>query len=309
MAWTNVYTATGGSDTEAETFWTYFLDTYLNSKEEWTVTAHPNGDGNYRSVQITRPNIYDNGADSTCHMWVRFYGSIGWYEWRWYFDRTYTTTPGDLGTYTSTVSTMTRDWHDFSGSFRVWESSTDPRAILVTKGKWIAFYWPGPENWMLKQDEEWNNGNRPGDISGSAQLGPYVGSAAYQGPITCGYPVTTSTYAYGMVPDFGGNASQVGQTTPPEPLMLAGVSFFTNTGSNSYPGISSIQLFPRTGTDVLVWDPAETSTDDDRYFADATTAGVLMFNTSDNKYYLTGDSDLSKRFCVFDMGTTEPDFS
>ena len=286
----------------------YFLDTYLNSKDEWVVSAHPNGDGNYRSVQITLPNLWNDGNNATSYFWIRLYegAADSPHEWRWYIDRTYTSVPGDLGTYPSTAYAMDSDWHDFVGDWRIWESDLNPRSILVTKGKWIAFYWPGPDKWLLKEDPAWDGSY----ANHGCQVGPYIGQN-YESLMHSGYPSGSAGTPYALVPDVGGEGNMSLQNPAGVPAMMAGVGFLsTSVASTSmFTTSSSNPILPRTDADCLIWLPGSNAVSAARNLASSSATGVVLYNTSNGRYYLTGDQNLTNRFMVWDMGTTEPDLS
>ena len=307
MAWSSVYSQSYATNADSHTFMVYLFDTYLNGKTEWSVSAHPDSSAYKRSVSISLPSPWNGGSNVSSYFWVTW-GSTSPSSWTWYEDGTYTTVPGDLGTYSINAWSSSSLWTNFSGDWRIWESSTDTNAVLVTKGKQVIFFWPGPSEWMARPDNSWNGSS---DNSGSS-FGPYVASTWPQ-LINGNYPVTdgNNTADYTMTVDVG-----TGYTTDKSGLgggpywLIPGVQWMSGTSTSSnYPSTHSSAAFPRTGADIA-WYFSDTNNDVDRHLtANTSSSWTLLFESNGSKYWLIGSSDLNKQCLALDMGTSEPDFS
>jgi hypothetical protein len=202
---------------------------------------------------------------------------------------------------------MGSNWYDFGGSWRIWQSDLNPKSILVTKGKFIAFYWSGPDKWLLREDPLWDGSY----ANKGCQVGPYTGHN-YEGLMQSGYPSSVDNFnSYALMPDVGGSSVMTNQNAASEPAMMAGVGWISSelATTNFYPAFSSNPILPRTDVDCLVWLPGANASRSSRYIASSSSVGMVLYNTSADRYYLAGNQDLTKRFMLWDMGTTEPDLS
>ena len=306
MAWSTVYTQAYSTNADSHSLMTYLFDTHLPSKTGWTVSAHPDASSFKRSVKLSLPSPWKGGADAACYFWVTW-SNTGPTTWTWYEDSTYTTTPGDLGNDTSNSWGTATAWSSFTGDWRIWESSTDPQAVLVTKGKKPVMFWPGPTQWFLRDDTNWDGTS---DTNGSC-FGPYIAQA--YGQLMCAnYPHSfgTSSSEYVMTTDIGHTATDWSALGGGPYWLLPGVQWMTSPSTTSvYPQSASILALPRTGADIA-WYLPDANTDQNREFE--TASGVpwtLLFESNNSKYWLMGTSDLSRQALAFDMGATEPDFS
>lgn len=308
MAWSNVYTQSYSTNADTHTFLVYFFDTYLNGKTEWTVSSHPDTLAYKRSVSITLPSPWNGGNNVSSYFWLTWGSTTNPVNYTWYEDETYTTVPGDLGTSTLNAWTNNAQWSNFTGDWRIWESSTDTSAILVTKGKQVTFFWPGPSEWMARPDNSWDGSSN----NGGSCYGPYIASVWPQ-LINQNYPVTDGNVSsdYIMTVDFGSGYTSDKSGLGGGPYwLIPGVQWMSSTGTSSnYPTPQSSAAFPRTGADIA-WYFSDTNNNVNRHLTSNVSAPwTLLFESNQSKYWLLGSSDLNRQCLALDMGAVEPDFS
>lgn len=311
MAWSTVYTQAYSTSADNHTFLTYFFDTYLSGKSGWTTGSHPSGSSTKRVASLTLPSPWENGANATCYYWIDWISPTSSSYWTWYEDATYTTTPGDLGTDTTNGWTSNgASWSSNTGDWRIWESSTDSNAIMLTKGRKVYFYWPGSSEWMVRVDSNWDGStdNR------STHIGPYIGQSP-SGLAHANYPLGSGTSGtkYVLVPDLGNNTTSFSSMPGGPYWFLGGVAWlFSDAASGTstvYPDDDSSPALPRTGADTA-WFYYDGNTQTSRNFiANAADEWAVLLETNTNKYWMIGNSDVNKQCLAFDMGATEPDLS
>lgn len=305
MAWSTVYTQSYSGTADSQTFLEYFFDTHLPTKNGWNISAHPSGLAYQRSVELSLPSPWLNGANASCYFWVNWATSSTPNGWVWYQDATYTSVPGDLGTDSTNSWTSSTAWPDFGGDWRIWESSTDPEGVLVTKGRAVIFYWPGPSVWSLRVDQNWDG--TTDDVSSS--YGPYIGQN--YGNLMCGnYPTTTagSSNEYSMTVDTGVGVRDYSGMSGGPYWLIAGVQWMTSSTS-AIPDSTATVAIPRTGADTA-WFLPDANTVTARYICTSSnTPWALLFESNTSSYWLLGTSDLNKQALALNMGSSEPDFS
>jgi hypothetical protein len=284
----------------------YLFDTYLPTKTGWTVSAHPDASAFKRSVKLSLPSPWAGGSNTSCYWWITW-GSTSPSSWIWYEDATYTTVPGDLGTDTTNYFGTATAWTGFPGAWRIWECTTDPQAILVTKGKMVIMFWPGPTEWFLRENQSWTGAN---DTNGAC-WGPYIGQT-YGQLMNFNYPFAsgTSTAEYAMTVDVGHNTTNWSALGGGPYWLMTGVRWLTSASTTSnYPSSDSNPAFARTGADIA-WFLTDSNTDSNRELTtDSSAAWSVLFESNSSKYWLMGTSDLNKQALALDMGASEPDFS
>ena len=306
MAWSTVHTQAYSTNADNHTFMTYLFDTHLPTKTGWTISAHPDATSYKRSVKLSLPSPWANGSNASSYWWVSWNTTTP-NSWTWYEDATYTTVPGDLGTDTTNASSTSTQWSGFPGAWRIWASSTDPQAVLVTKGKMVVMFWPGPTEWFLREDQNWDGTT---DTKGSC-WGPYIGQS--YGQLMCNnYPFTTGSNSseYQMTVDVGHNTINWSGLGGGPYWLIPGVRWISSVSTTSnYPTSDSNPAFPRSGADIAWYLPdANTETNRELTISPA-QAWSVMFETNSSKYWLMGSSDISKQCLALDMGASEPDFS
>ena len=305
MAWSTVYTQAWSTNADNHTFMQYFFDTYLPGKLGWSTSAHPGGAAYRRSVQISLPTPWLNGANGTSYFWVSW-TSTSPNSWTWYQDATYTSVPGDTGSDTTNAWGTATAWSAFPGDWRIWASSTDPEAILVTKAKSVVFYWPGPAEWNLRIDQNWDGSAD----DNSACFGPFIGQA-YANLLSGNYPAISgsSTSEYMMTSDIGHTAFDWTIMSGGPYYLVTGVQWLTSAStSNNYPTASSNIAIPRTGADTA-WYLPDTNSSNNRYLCVDASDWTVLFESNQSKYWLLGTASLNRQAIAFNMGDTEPDFS
>lgn len=306
MAWSTVHTQAYTTNADSHTFLTYFFDTHLPARTGWTISAHPDASAFKRSVTLSLPSPWKGGSNAACYFWVNW-SSTSPTNWNWYEDSTYTTVAGDLGTDTTNVWSTGTAWTNFAGDWRIWDSSTDTQAVLVTKGKKVVFFWPGSAEWMLRDDLNWDGST---DTNGQV-LGPFVGQSNRQ-LICANYPLATgtSTSEYQMTVDVGHDINDWTGLGGGPYWLVPGVQWLASPSTTSnLPATQSIVALPRTGADIA-WFLPDNSSVQNRYFeALSSSAWTLLFESNNSKYWLIGSSDLNKQCLALDMGASEPDFS
>ena len=305
MAWSTVHTQLYSSNADNHTFLTYFFDTYLPTKLGWATGAHPQGSSHLRVASVTLPSPFAGGGNVSCYYWINWQNTVPSY-WTWYEDATYTTVPGDLATDASTG--YSGPIWSTSGHWRIWESSTDPNAILVTKGKVVYFFWPGPSQWLARPDLNWDGST---DYQGSF-FGPYIATTYRQ--LMCAnrpYGDGGSTTEYQMTVDVGYAGSTGVSILGGGPYWLVpGLGFMASVSTTTNaPEVGSMVAFPRTGAD-MAWFLSDNNTVNGRNLATSNNVPwTLLYESNSGKYWLLGTSDLSREAMALDMGTSEPDLS
>lgn len=233
----------------------------------------------------------------------------------WYLDMTYTTLPGDLGTYTS--ASQANSWignfnAQTSTNIKIWQSSERTDACLVTMGKRVAFFWPGCSEWGVTEPIGIGTWDGSGPITGQGWFFPYIASSqAMQVRFSTRYntPSTASDY---LIPNWGFTHSFVNAKYTSGPVILTGFSWNMGTGSyelwqGAFPYMS------KTTTDFGQWipTPAVSSSGDDYWaLAVASIDGELVLDTNTNNYWLCAYPNQVNSTCAaFNFGTSEPDFS
>ena len=304
MAWSTVYTQAWSSRADNHTFMAYFLDTHLNGKLGWTVSAHPSADTYKRSIELALPSPWAGGSNVSNYWYVSW--SATPIYWSWYEDATYTSVPGDLGTDTTNGIGNNSPISD-DGDWRIWESSTDTEAILVTKGKRVYFYWPGSSEWFARPDLNWDGTS---DNKGSV-IGPYL-AQSYPQLVSLNHPNSsgTSSLEYIMTNDVGVETVDFSGLGGGPYWIIPGVGWlYSGQSTILYPGAKTMIALPRTGADTA-WFMSDTNSSVNRGLCVSPSAPwTVLFESNSSTYYLLGTSDLNRQCLALNMGSTEPDLS
>lgn len=290
MAWSKFHSIPFVNDNTFGTFHTYLFNTALPAKG-WTVSNHPSGNAFKRSISYTLTDWHSN-QNTTMRFWVDWYNAIS-SNWVLYPDKTFTTTPGDLGT--ALYGGVT--FYDYVAnpyapdSFSFWGTTSKTNALLVTRGKKVIFFWPGMTSFAgYRTDSELNK----------TYIYPFTSNGIRVG----GSPLTTGTssqmgYVYPMVNQ--GSASYF--VSDPNRLYS---NFPVVGGMQGYPYQDSFLLYFENNPDVTFYVPSSSTTNDWYGSSGYSTYGSLVFDGTN--YHLACQSDMAKPSYWFNLGTTEPVF-
>jgi len=296
MSFSVVHTQTFSSTADTTTFLGYFFDTYLSGKTHWTVSAHPSGDADKRSIQLSLPTPMQ-AANHISYLWVSYNTSY----LNWYDDATYTSTPGDLGTDTTNVRINASPFSSSSTSWRIWESGVDSNAWFVTKGKYVFLAWPGCSKSFGANDPSWDGSY---DNNGTC-LFPYTGAAPYT-MYASNFPVASGTDGneYSVIPSvYYRSERDLGLG----PSLIHSFGWMTGFYSGGNAESTSTTILNAGPADVLWYTDFTSSSDTAREFLD--NAWSLMHDATASKYYLLGTSDVAHQAIAFEMGSSEPSFT
>jgi len=312
MTWTLLNEiATNGTQAQLDSIFQYHFDTALAGRTGFTVSAHPNG-STRRSFSYTAPNPKKGGADSTRYYWAQWNGTSP-SQITYYADATYTTVPGDLGTY-GFMDSVSGGWDLAAntpyGNYRWWISDLNPRALLVTVGKRMGFYWPGFTEWALdeKGEDIWDGNANPAPVGMQWPM-PYCGSGNYNGHCFGSRTSPNSSSNNYMGPLYWPGTRTAFASGYPDP------SFFINP-PHAYmpqgtPSTGTYVIAPGGGDDVAGYWPGAifTGTTDTPHVGSLYQQGMVLQDTNDSKYWFAAIASNAYECLAFDMGLTEPDFS
>jgi len=304
MTWSLSNTIATASAADNHTALVYLFDTYLNGRSQFTVSAHPDASAFKRRVTCTVNDGMYGGTYS-------FYNWVNWTNTSptgltWYEDATYTTTPGDLATDTTSSLTTNNDlWGTTFGNWRFWTSDQDANACLVTIGKRIIFYWPGGSNYNVysQATPAWDGTT---DRT-QTHIFPYVG-IANGSMYYCNRPITSgdSTLEYMMTLTPAMNSTDVGYLGGKEIFWKSPTWMYTVNSTVSSTGWSNKNLpVVQVGNDQAVWmSPSYGNTP---YHLNISGQGQkLLLNSTD--WWFCPNSAVYAPLCFY-MGTSEPDMS
>jgi hypothetical protein len=303
------HTQNYSSSADLHTFFTYFFDTYLNGLIPWTVTAHPDASAFKRSLKLTYHNTFTN-ADFSLYYWVNWESATPT-RCIWRHDATYTTVPGDLGTYTTqtaytdaltNVGAVGRD-------FKIWQSSERADATLVTLGKRVVFFWPGATEWNLHPGiPVWDGTNCP--VAKDVPF-PYIGHTSecvgfWQGNY---FDLPDLNSIYYMWPSNGFPLYTQMNGMYPDGAVITG-SPWGGGGSRS-PGAGmrcAIMSSATSDFGLMKTGPVGSSSADSRYIATYSQDGVVVQDSGTGNFWLRGGSSTSLIYSAWNFGTSEPTF-
>jgi len=316
MTWQLQYTQAISTAADHHSFHVYFFDTYLSGKTGWTVSAHPDASEFKRSVSITYPNAMDGGNDATCYFWVNWGSTTNPTQMNWYSDYTYTTTPGDLGTYTSYLAQnnwITNFNNSGASNIKIWQSSERSDAMLVTAGKRVFFFWPGCTEWAIPEPYALTTWDGSGPVAGQGWIRPYTGSN--EANMIVYNPMQTTSVStsgkYAVVPSFGHSASFMNTKYSGGPAIVTGASWMVGNTTHEMSPFGMPAMDAST-SDFGYWIPspsADSTTEDSYYIANGSIEGTLVFDTNTSNYWLQAWPSPSVTGAAFNFGAAEPDFS
>ena len=277
MTWSLSGTISAGTTYQEK--WRDFFDNHLNGLSAWTVSAHPGGDTNKRSLRYD----YTDAVDSTTKSYYYWYGnSSSLYE-----DATYTTTPGDLGTSTTNAVTM----YSNTGTWKIWTSDVNPASMIMTHGKNFIFNWFEPAS--IYQPFNY----------------PVSGAASNRGVIL--FPRMTNNVQYAA--NLGQSSTSASeQSMTPDVTGNINSFYYSCDFARYYDTYNLTQATKQhasflyySQSDVLVHVPAGSygSTHGNNI---VTGTGATIFDGTN--YYLRTDSNLNNAAFLINFGTTEPTF-
>jgi hypothetical protein len=279
----------------------YLFDTALPALSQITTAAHPDASTFKRIFTRVTPNNLDNGTNFTEYFWVNWQSTTAPNTLLVYEDATYTTTPGDTATdTTSSVSSNLSTTVFTAESVKFWTSDQNAKALLVTRGKQVLFWEPGFANANYEGDTAWD-----GSVDRKA---------------TMIFPGTYNTFCYGAnrpISTSGGGSSEypwrpalsttngTGYIESDQIQMNCPFMWAGGTAGSGATGAGI--LFGGVGNDVGMYRPAAAANSEVSW-QNTTGAGSLWL--VDGRYYLApSNKDLSWAQTIFDMGTVEPDLT
>ncbi len=294
------------TSTAWEAAWTYLFDTALAGRTGFTVSAHPNADNKYRSFSYTAPNPVKGGTESVRHFWTRLISGSFYI----YTDATYTSVPGDLGTYTSQTSTVNGlGTSNTPGKYRFWTSTENDRALLATVGKRMLFYWPGFTEWALavRGEDVWDGTKAP---KGMMWPFPFMGAGNYGAYCRGSLTQDNSNSASYYYPRWSPDSYTPMKTIHPNPTVFTDPSFWYY-GNNSSPSTSSYVIAPSVGSDFAGYWPgaAYSNTAQQEAVGSPLLQGSVILDSGTGKYWFIGIGGTNYKSGAWDMGTVEPDMS
>lgn len=306
MAWSKVYTGGTGGGSANYDFLVYFFDTYLAGKPGWSVGAHPDGSAYKRKMNFTADNIV-TGSTHTTYWWFNWFSTSGSSNTIWYLDGTYTTSPGDLCTYTSTSNLASAQ----TGEWTIWESGINNNEFMVYSGRKPWLYWPAVNKVMAWDDGLWDGTGTT--VRGRTGLWPGGEQGSqYANPSFVGGSFNSSTEYY-LVPDCGFDSSPTKNTAAGGqwPILFEGVQWMATPYSTTSMSGTSVDSYP-----VISRGPSDTAfkyggengntTGDYRWFSTNSKLANVLQDTSTGKWYLHHNSSITGNCIVFDCGLTEP---
>jgi hypothetical protein len=292
MAWTKFHSIPWVSDSTNGSYHTYLFDTALAGKG-WTISAHPDSNAFKRRASYAMTD-WNTGTTTTMRFWVNW-GSATSASCSWYPDKTFTTTPGDLATYT----TSTRTYYAYVSNYQAtdswgfWSTTSKSKALLVTRGKKVVFFWPGMNSYggYNVTSEANKNYIYPFADTGFKCSGPpQLSGSSGQLSFVCPYV-------------FSGSATYV--NTEPNRL-YSNFPFIASSPNYTFPYDNSSLLYVEDNSDVKHFIPSTNTSGDWAGSNSYTSYGVVVYDGTN--YYLSTQSDMARAALWFNMGTTEPVF-
>lgn len=294
MTWTLAGTTTPGV-IDDNALWTEVFRTYLNTRTGWTAVEAP--DSTSRTL-ITY--TFTDKATNTPFTQYSYHNSQYWRRCS-----TFNTTPGDKTT-DSTASLNLYATNNPAGEiWRIWYSDVNPRAMLVTYGKYVLAWFEGtPEAFIspgAQPRSTWlADGSAPDTSSWWSPAftdAPYLGGAPHSSGSSGVYRLCCS------IQHGGGNSKLPPAMYDNAPIWTTGdTNYLTLTGYSQW-------MFSINQADVRYHAPGDTNafTQSSSYGYKATNPGALIL--SNNRYWLRRNSNLAENSWIFDFGDTEPNFS
>lgn len=298
MTWSLSNTVTYSSGADSHAALVYLFDTALSGLSQWTVSAHPDASSYKRKAKRTSTTLFGGGSYEE-HFWINWSSETAPTTMSWYEDATYTSSPGDLCTDTTNVSSssLTSGGID-SLDWKFWTSDQNSKALLVTRGKSIVFWEPGFSAAALMEDPDWTG------ASDSRRTQIFPGLRSLYTYMT-GWPSTnsnTTTAEYCWFPslgNYGGTGYWDGERID------LNVPFMATATTNAVPSQGAGFLFAGLGNDVGCYRPATTS---NAYIQMSNTGNQGQLMLANSNYYLLSYDSVSYAQMAFNFGTSEPTF-
>lgn len=289
LAHTITYTGTS-SRTDAAV---YLYDTILANQSNVTVSAHPDSSSTKRKIVRTVTNNV-TGSSLDLYYWSSW-DTSNIYE---YNDATYTTVPGDLGTYnTQSSRTITSN---VASDIKFWTSDSNNGVLMTSGGKFL--YWdPGITQGLFYTDSAWG----PGTTNRGAGYLPQ-GTDTYTPDHYGAWPVRNSnssnTAVIPLINMYGSTTRPTGQgeLVMGTPVGPSGFDNSNNVRSDLYT--TYLYSFH---SDAGLYVPASLN-ETRRSLVNDSNALSVLYNTNNSKYYIMFGLTYG---AVVEVGTTEPDIS
>ena len=291
MTWTLAGT-TSNTSTSYPANWREVFRTYLNTRTGWSCTEAADNTG--RTLMTYTFTDVRTNAPHTFYM----------YHNNQYIRRcsTFNSTPGDTTTDTYAQATIYQSSPTSGQVWRIWYSSENPRAMLVTFGKRNLMWFDGfSEAYVM-----------PGELPRSSWLadGSQEDTSAFWTPSFPGTPI------YHGAPHTSGTGTQLYATSGWQhngyngtlgPAMYDNTPIYSTSASSQHLDEYSVWLYSVNNADVRFHSPDADSTANSHGYSSGNNNGAVIL--SNNRYWLRRNSDLAQNSWIFDFGDTEPDFS
>lgn len=300
MTWTLAGT-TNNTNENVEACWKEIFTSYLNTRVGWSCTQSPNNTTD-TDISYTFQNLHTNES----HTYHSFYRDSTHSVYR--NNLTYTTVQGDNNsTLPNTRTTLQKPTWTVGNVFRIWNSTENDRTMLVTYGKQIVMYAPGPsEIWVVgKSQSEW----APGTIEDS---GYWYGMDFKNGGELWCYPRYDPSHTGStdqqqvLFMGWHGPSSRQGNAI----LLKQPTWYYGSRNSSGYLYLTSWSqpMHQTTNNDVLI-ELTDNATYPVLMPINDSSRSVSAVVKSGNNYYLRPNSNLELDSALFDMGTSLPSFS
>ena len=190
-------------------------------------------------------------------------------------------------------------------------SSENANEWMITKGKQLCVYWPGPSSIIAREDPDWD-GTVDTRYTQRTQYAPHIGSGSINSVMAVGYPVGN----FNVQGAYFSLANSVSNLQALEASLVSGFTWMGPAGSYGSTNDSRVTtLMAGPGADTFVYLPGNGIATSQNYRELVTRSnvgskvGLIIFNTDDSGYYFFPKSDLTLHGIAMYMGDTEPDFS
>lgn len=298
MTWSAVHTIPYSTAADWHTAFQYLFGTFLPSLPGMATGAHPDASVFKRKFSRTSTNLY-TGSNYTEYFWATWVNTTPT-ALNLYRDGTYTSTPGDLCT--DATNLVGASLPTVTGAIRFWKSDVNPRAGLMTKGKAVVWWEPG---WTAAA--HYDAGTWTGTTATCLRsfIFPFTIAANYGyrcGPPDVNNGTSASEFFWGPSP--GIQATAGGYYSQTRIDMNCSFMNYANSGTPS-PSSGSELLFVGVGNDIGFY-RANPSSSTNRAIASTITGQLALCA---GRYYLMGLGSVGSTSLMWDMGTSEPDFS
>lgn len=291
MTWTLAGTTSNTSNSYIAN-WREVFRTYLNTRTGWSCTEAP--DSTSRTLcTYTFTDVRTNAP-------FTFYS----YNSNQYWGRcsTFNGTPGDKTTDTRARDTLYTTSPTTGQVWRIWYSSENPRAMLVTFGKAILMWFDGfSQAYVMPGTQDRADWLASGAVDDSSS---WWGPAFIQVPMFHGAPHETGSGSADYVTS-GWQHNGLNGTLGP--AMYDNIPIYSTYDGNHHLDDYSVWLYSVNQADVRFHSPDAGSTLYSHGYSLGNSASALIL--SNNRYWLRRDASLIRNSWIFDFGDTEPDFS